>query len=763
MTLAPTRWPTLHHLGAHLAAHLVALSIAAIALVGAPCVARAQPADTEEYKVVAGDSCLSIAKRVLGSPKALEELHRLNPQLGPTPHTLVAGQVLRVPRRAEVTPDANLTGARGDVAVRKPTASVWDAARRGMELFRAWRVGARERSSAEVTFRDQTQMHLRENTVVIIYGPAAPRQPVSAVRAEVEGGTLEARLAAATGEPRDLQVLTPSALTTFGFADVLFSVDPAGTSLIANHAGAPAEVRAVTKKQARGAAVRVASGMGSRVEKGKLPEPPRPLPAAPALGPATLIVATFAASASVPLSWQPVDGAVQYRAVVFDDQGVEQNVVIIPPGQTSLSLADVPPGNVSVQISAIDSAGFEGPPARLGVNVVAIAAAAPGRSDPSAATGATTSATTEHPRVALGSRIVEPAAPIPMTCALSLQGSAPASPGSAAPPASPPSADALIVRQPGHYRVSCAPASGAEAVAAVAAEFDVPPVTASVVGPAPLVPRDQAVTLRIAVTSDAPLSDVAASNAAGPPGPTLGKPPGLTPGQPGKPPGLTIESQHWDGHTLTLAVRGTASAALREPLRLVVPLSTGEVELASLSLAVEDTSSPAPTAAPPRWRIGLGGFAGLLLPPAGSGLGHPTSVRDELTSGPLLGGRLVARRRAQPWLAGRLELGVSTLSQRGSSKSAALILPAASVALRPAALGSIELWTFAGGGLARLLGDPGSIRPQTTWSLEAGAGVAAHNAALTFELCGVLSWLDPSGLGELWPSVRLGIGTSWGP
>ena len=110
--------------------------VVAVLAIAAP--ARAD--DTVEYVVQEGDTCLGIAIRVIGDRAAYEDIHRLNPNLGPTPHELVAGTVLILPKTGG--PDARLTRARGDVKVRKPDVEIWDAAQRGMDLFRAWRVGS---------------------------------------------------------------------------------------------------------------------------------------------------------------------------------------------------------------------------------------------------------------------------------------------------------------------------------------------------------------------------------------------------------------------------------------------------------------------------------------------------------------------------------------------------------------------------------------------------------------------------------------------
>jgi LysM repeat protein len=738
----------------------VVLVIAALAHVGAAQPSAAQPstapaeAATTTYTVVAGDSCLSIARRVLGSTKALSDLHRLNPQLGATPHALQPGQQLRVPLRVPAAPDANLTATRGDVEVRRPTQSAWDAAQRGMDLFRAWRVGARARSSAEVTFRDTSQLRLRENTVVVIYGPSAARGVATAVRAELEGGALEARLAAASradavggaavaaGQPGPVaapEILTPSALATLGAGQTLVTVDAAGTSLVANHRGEPVSVRAVTRKRPRGAAVRVTAGMGSRVPLGKLPEPPRPLPAAPSFAQPQLVVATFAASADVAIRWQPVATAIRYHAVVLDEQGAVQNALSIAPGETSFTLAAVPPGAARVEVAAIDADGFEGAAAALPIQVVQVAIAAPGSAAPAASLTAATSApapstasspTAARPRtIALGSRLLAPAG---VRCALEPADVATPPPGAPSAAPAPPSADD-VARRPGRFRARCgAPATGDSAPSDEVLE--VVAVTAATVDGAPAeLARGGSATWRLRLRSDGALGEqVEARGSAG----------------------LRVESQRWIGDALAVTVRAAADAAPRQSVQLYA----GDVLLTALPVAVAGETGVAPRA--PRWSLDAGGFGGLVLPPAGSELGGAMRQRDQLASGPAIGASFALHRRSAPWLAARLELLAATLTQRGSASSAALLHPTLALGLRPATLGALELWTFAGAGAARLASAPRSLRPQTAPTLGASVAAVVRRAGVALHLEVAWQALQPGDDVELWPSFRLGLSST---
>lgn len=334
------------------------LAIAAVVGALAWPVGPSRADDTVDYVVKAGDTCYSIAAHEYGDRRALPLLHKLNPQLGPLPHKLVAGQVLKLPRHLS-DPDAQLTGTSGKVQVRKPAVSLWDAARRGMDLFRAWRVGAQQRSSAEVTFHDDDRLQLRENTIVIIYGPERDRATTTPPQAVIEQGTLRSRLGELSPTVR---VSTPTAIATLGTGSALVGVAADGGSTVANHEGKP-----VTLTGKVGGRVAVKPGMGTRVARGKPPEKPRPLPPPPAwVSAAPIGFAELAADgATVVAAWQPVATAAWYRLEVLAPSGTVVAAAEVPANVTRFELVRVPRGHYQARVSAIDVDRLEGRPGPL--------------------------------------------------------------------------------------------------------------------------------------------------------------------------------------------------------------------------------------------------------------------------------------------------------------------------------------------------------------------------------------------------------------
>lgn len=318
--------------------------------------ALADDSGTTTYQVVPGDTCDKIAAKLFGDARRIDIIHRYNPNLGPVPHVLKPGSTLVVPTSLAADPDARLGYVRHEVSVEAP------APRPGHPndpLFRGNRVSTAESSSAGVRFRDDTQVVLGENTLIVILGDtssAIDRQGT----AHLESGALRARLAAIAGR-KPAVVTTPGADVRMAGGESKVSVDPAKATRVAVYAGQ-------SEIAAQRARVAVNQGFGSKAEMGKAPTPPRPLPPAPAwttqpavfvfVGkPTADVTGEYAAGTGPgpsPNSWH-----VQIaHDVAFEDLVVDTTV---PLTVTHLEAKQVPAGTYVARVSAIDFDAFEGP------------------------------------------------------------------------------------------------------------------------------------------------------------------------------------------------------------------------------------------------------------------------------------------------------------------------------------------------------------------------------------------------------------------
>lgn len=416
---------------------LLAAFVSAGLVSTAPVEAQEVPADVEtyEYTVREGDTCAAIAGRVFGNRRRYDIIHRYNPNMGAPPHRLVVGSTLTLPRNTG--PDARITAFRREVQARQPSATDWRSASRGLGLFRGWRVNTLEESTAELTFQDDSQVHMRENTLIIIYGGSdESARRVTTTRAELQRGTLRSHLGALR-----LQVDTPGSETSLAGGDAIISVDPEGTSRVSNHEGGQARVRSSS-----GGTVRVAPGFGSAVPRGQRPTRPRPLPPAPSWveGPARFS-GIASEGGSIRGEWSVVEAARIYRVEVR--KSGEAAVVAaaeVPSSVTRFEVHRLPAGEYEVRLSTLDDEFFESRPSQARTVHVALASLViPGVEtedvlpDPSAAV--------ETPQALVGTIL---SAPEGMNC--SLQSAEPSTAGPLG----------ITLTTPGENTVQCSGADG---------------------------------------------------------------------------------------------------------------------------------------------------------------------------------------------------------------------------------------------------------------------------------------------------------------
>jgi hypothetical protein len=369
----------------------------ACVLVVALC-AVAHAEETQVYVVQPGDSCLGIALRVLGDRAGVATIHKLNPELGALPHDLAVGSTLRMPAQTPQGPDARLTRAAGEVKIRRPSTVSWDTAERGMDLFRAYRIGAATRASAELTFADRGRLDMRERTIVVIYGPEKRLAKQIVATAELERGTLESRLGELDG--RVVVVKTTLAEASLAGGQAVLTTGDGGPSIVSNHAGGDVKIASRARRTKK---VAVRPGMGTRVV-GSIVERPRPLPATPVFGNTSGLV-IVEPTGSAHITWQPAARAARYRlTLIAGDMRIPFEL-----DATTTSL-DIPfdPGRYQLVIAALDADGLESAPSTpLDLEVVAPTFVSPRGRRPGP--GATTPRT-----VAVGTTVE---APVGMTCA----------------------------------------------------------------------------------------------------------------------------------------------------------------------------------------------------------------------------------------------------------------------------------------------------------------------------------------------------------
>ena len=376
-----------------------------LALALAPGLAAAQqgPTVAERYVVRPGDTCVRIARRRYGDSRATVFIHAANPDMGAPPHRLRPGTTLTLPprRSGAAAPDALLTAVHNNVEVQTPAPR---PGRANDALYRGMRVNTEERSTAEVTFADETQLQLAERTLVVILGESSSRvqRNASARDTVLERGTLTAFLASVDQQRGAAPPSTPSVSTAAGRVTIERSPDGTQARLEVD------ERRRTTVSVYRGASrveghrrqrVRVPQGYGVRAEQGQRIPAPRPLPLAPVWerAPSPVILADqdavtltgeYRAGTPSTAPGAPAAPAVaSWRVEVARDARFNDLIAneVGEGARTRLEIPNVAPGTYHVRVSAVDAERFQGPPgepSRVTVTRVAIAPAAtpgPGR------------------------------------------------------------------------------------------------------------------------------------------------------------------------------------------------------------------------------------------------------------------------------------------------------------------------------------------------------------------------------------------------
>ncbi|HEX2568636.1 MAG TPA: LysM domain-containing protein [Polyangia bacterium] len=336
-----------------------------------------------EYRVEPGDTtCLQVAKKVFGDPKAVRLIHAYN-RLGPQPHHLQPGQILRLPvsekAPAPEGPDAHLSFVRNRVEAYTPEPHRGE---KDEALLRGNRVSTEEASSAELTFRDDSRLQLGERTLVIVLGDESRKtaQRPTGETTLVEG-ELRAHLGALAGAPAAASA--PFGVRTSGGhriamergggqGEAKIEVEPDRLARLAVYQGR-------SRLGSRGKEVVVPEGFGSQAKAGQRPTPPRPLPVTPVWVEAPkrlVLIREGGERAVVTGTYEPGSGEgpaiVSWHVQVARDLRFNDLVVDtrVPADTTRLEAQGLAGGTFYARVSGIDAERFEGkfsPPAEVRV------------------------------------------------------------------------------------------------------------------------------------------------------------------------------------------------------------------------------------------------------------------------------------------------------------------------------------------------------------------------------------------------------------
>ena len=312
------------------------------------------PEPVIQWGVQKDETCEDIAKAAYGDAKHAALVMRYNRVSCTRGAPLKAGLTLVLPASVTDVPSARIRSIAPSVRA-KPAGGGWADAAPGQPLETKSSVQTLEEARADIQFIDRTRVFMAENTLVVIYGTAAQtsvsKAPPPAV--ELESGEVRAALAALRGD--SVEVAAQGGRISAASRDTVIARHGDRTNVSVFDGSA--------KVESAGKSVLVPLHFGTRYQAKKAPEPPRPLPPAPAWQamPSEIALAT-PSGATVAASWRPVDRARTYRLEVARDAAFDELHLRAEVGAeaTSFRFERLPVGEWYVRVRAIDGDDFLG-------------------------------------------------------------------------------------------------------------------------------------------------------------------------------------------------------------------------------------------------------------------------------------------------------------------------------------------------------------------------------------------------------------------
>ena len=311
------------------------------------------------YVVRPGDTLRGLSARYLGSEARWRENWKLNSDEIANPDQIKPGQRIRLLLTSNLPDDGALLRQVSNRVEDQPTPMSWTEAHAG-ELLRS-RDGVKtyENASAELSFPDDTRLLVTEQSTVFIGDNVKTQTQVDRTQIEIVVG--QADLAATRGAET-----TDQYEIVLGDAKATPQRDSAGTletrARLGEAGGAQLMVYSgESDLAAAGTKLKVGTGMGSSVSKGKPPAPPEKLlPAARELAP---VAGSRLATLRPKFSWQPVSGAESYLVEICRDERCAVLLQRAPVlSEPSWQPTELPVANLFWRVTAVSASGLDGYP-----------------------------------------------------------------------------------------------------------------------------------------------------------------------------------------------------------------------------------------------------------------------------------------------------------------------------------------------------------------------------------------------------------------
>jgi hypothetical protein len=316
-----------------------------------------------EVLVTRGDSMINICRDYLENPDEWRQVAGANPFIR-NPDRIFPGQKLTLPARLlkGIPSGGKISFLKGSVEILRAETGSWTPLSPDEPMVEGYRIRTGEDGTLEITFEDDSSFLMKSNTCLSLV--KTRKSGAGSIIGDffLELGRVITHIRKATGREPRFRIGTPSAVASVRGTDFRVSHDAMGNARIEVLTGS-----VDTKGKHR--RVRLEEGEGTLVEKGREPERPRELLAAPPLiDPEPLY-------RRMPLEFrlETVQDAVFHRLTLAGDpeiRDVIREVTIRPGEQAKLTdMADGADGTYYVQTSSVDTMGLEGLPKVTSISV----------------------------------------------------------------------------------------------------------------------------------------------------------------------------------------------------------------------------------------------------------------------------------------------------------------------------------------------------------------------------------------------------------
>jgi len=303
------------------------------------------------YTVVEGDNLWNLSEQHLDRVTRFEQLRKLNGIKDP--NRMRPGTRLRVPLkwiRSNPVP-AEIAALQGTAELQRAAGGVERSPSPGTLIQLGDRLKTGADSSVAIRFADSTILTLYGDSLVRFdHLSAHGSTGMVDSRLHLMEGRMDTRVKPAAGPGSRFEIQTPSAISAVRGTEYRAAVTPGGQA---------SNIEVLHGKVAVSGANRqalVKAGFGTQVVEGKPPIPPRKLLEPPQLKPIPERIRQL----NWPVSWEPQDGALQYRVEVAATAAFDTLLWQQLSKYARAALPDLPDGSYYVRVRGVDDLGLEG-------------------------------------------------------------------------------------------------------------------------------------------------------------------------------------------------------------------------------------------------------------------------------------------------------------------------------------------------------------------------------------------------------------------